>query len=95
MFNAALNRNFEDLHKNFKEIRNGGNIYLGDDCPYKIMGYGDIPVTLPNDSIRCIHNVMYVLGIKKKLICVSTITDKNFKVEFFKAHSIVKDFLDH
>jgi hypothetical protein len=38
---------------------------------------------------------MYVPGIKKKLIFVSTITDQNLKVEFFKTHCIVKDLLDH
>ena len=40
-------------------------------------------------------NVVYVLGIKKFFISVSTITDQNLKVEFFKNYCIVKDLLDH
>jgi hypothetical protein len=32
--------------------------------------------------------------IKKKIIFVSTITDKNIKVEYFKNYCIVKDLLD-
>jgi hypothetical protein len=34
----------KDWYENFKEISNGGNIYLGDDRAHQIKGYGDIPV---------------------------------------------------
>jgi hypothetical protein len=84
-----------EWYTNFKETHNGAHIYLGDDRAYQIKGYGDIPVTFPNGTVRHIHNVLYVPGIKKKLISVSTITDQNLKVEFFKTYCIVKDFLDH
>lgn len=59
------------------------------------MGYGYITMTLPNGSVNCIHNVMYVLRINKNLIFMSTITDQNLKVKFFKTHCMVKDLLDH
>jgi hypothetical protein len=52
-------------------------------------------VTLPNGTVRHIRNVVYVPGIKKNLISVSTITNQNLKVEFFKNYCIVKDLLDH
>jgi hypothetical protein len=39
--------------------------------------------------------VLCLPGIKKNLISVSTITDQNLKVEFFKNYCIVKDLLDH
>jgi hypothetical protein len=52
-------------------------------------------VTLPNGTVHHIRNVVYVPGIKKNLISVSTITDQNLKVEFFKNYCIVKDLLDH
>jgi len=84
-----------DWYQTFKETSNGSNIYLGDDRAYQIKGHGDILVTLPNGSDRLIQNVVYVPGIKKNLISVSTITDQNLKVEFFKSHCIVKDLLDH
>jgi hypothetical protein len=80
---------------NFKETHNGDHIYLGDDHSYQIKGYGYIPVTLLNGTVRHIHNVVYVHGIKKNLIYVSTITDQNFKVEFFKTYCIVKELQDH
>jgi hypothetical protein len=80
---------------NFKETHNGAHIFQGDDLSYQIKGYGDIPITLSNGIFRQIHNVVYVPRIKKNLIYVSTITDHNLKVEFFKTHCIVKDLQDH
>jgi hypothetical protein len=85
----------KNWYANFKETRNGANIYLGDDRAHLIKGYGDIPVTLSNGTVHHIRNVVYVPGIKKNLISVSTITDQNLKVEFFKNYCIVKDLLDH
>jgi hypothetical protein len=85
----------KNWYANFKETHNGANIYLGDDRTHQIKGYGDIHVTLLNGTVRHIRNVVYVPGIKKNLISVSTITDRNLKVEFFKNYCIVKDLLDH
>jgi hypothetical protein len=81
-------------YTNFKETQNGASIYLGDDRTHHIKGYRDILVTLSNGIVRHIRNVVYVPGIKKTLISMSTITDKNLKVEFFKNYCIVKDVLD-
>ena len=77
--------------ENYHETNNGANIYLGDDHSHQFKGYGDVLVTLPNGCVKQIHNVMYVLGIKKNLISVSTIIDQDLKVEFLKSHCVVKD----
>jgi hypothetical protein len=61
---------------NFKETHHGGHIYLGGDHSYQIKGYGDILVTLSNGTVRHIHNLVYVPGINKNMIFVSTITNK-------------------
>jgi hypothetical protein len=45
-------------YANFKETQNGASIYLGDDRAHQIKGYGDIPVTLSNGTVRHIHNVV-------------------------------------
>ena len=81
-------------YEDFKETSNGENIYLGDDRGYQIKVYGSIPVVLPDGNIRHIHNVMYLPGIKKNLISVSTMTDQNLKVEFYKSYCVIKDLLD-
>jgi hypothetical protein len=80
-------------YTNLKETQNGANIYLGDDQAHQIKGYGDIHVTLENGTVCHIHNVFY--GIEKHLIFVSTITNQNLNVEFFKNYFTVKDLLDH
>ena len=54
-----------------------------------------ISVNLLDGQFKQIHNVKYVLGIKKNLIYVSTITDNDMKVEFDKYKCHVKDVQDH
>jgi hypothetical protein len=71
------------------------HIYLGYNRSHKIQGYGLISVNLPNGQLRQIHDMMYVLGIKKNLIYVSTITDNNLKVKFGKLRCVVNDVQDH
>lgn len=85
----------KDWYENFKEVSNGGNIYLGDDHAHQIKRYGDIPVTLPNGTIKWIDIVIYVPEINKNMIYVSKITNNNLNVEFLKTHCIVKELLDH
>jgi len=72
----------KDWFENYHETNNGANIYLRDDRSHQLKGYGDAYVTLPNGCVKQIQNVMYVSSIKKNLISVSTITDKDLKVEF-------------
>jgi hypothetical protein len=91
LVHMTCNKNW---YTNFKETQNGVSIYVGDDRAHQIKGYRDIPVTLSNGIVRHIRNVVYVPGIKKNLIFVSTITDQNLKVEFFKNYCIVKDLFD-
>jgi hypothetical protein len=95
-FGASVHMTYnKNWYVNFKETQNGASIYLGDYRAHQIKAYGDIPVTLPNGIVRHICNVVYVPVIKKNLISVTTITDQNLKVEFFKNYCIVKDLLDH
>ena len=74
----SCNRNWFD---SYCETNDGANIYLGDERSHQIKGYVDITVTLPNGSVKQIHNVMHVPSIKKNLIYVSTIADQDMKVD--------------
>ena len=62
---------------------------------HEVQGYGVISVNLPDVQLKKIHNVMYVSGIKKNLICVSAIADNDMKVEFDKYKCHVKDVQDN
>jgi hypothetical protein len=89
----SCNRNwFDTYHENINDVH---KIYLGDDRSHEIKGYGDLSVTLPTSEVKQIHNVMYVPGIKKNLISVSTIANQDLKVEFVKSQCVVKDIQDH
>ena len=70
----------KDCFEFLEETASGSKIYLGDENMYEIKGYGDIPVKLPSGDIKHLKNVLYVLGIKKNLISVSTITDQDMQV---------------
>ena len=65
----------KDWFEFLEETSCGSKIYLGDDSGYEIKGYGNIPIKLPSGDIRHLKNVLYVPGIKKKLVSVSMITD--------------------
>ena len=58
----------------FQENDNGRKVHLGDNRSHDVKGCGDISVRLPNGHVKKLSNVMYVLGIKKNLILVSTIS---------------------
>ena len=84
----SCNKNwFDEYHDNI----DGTHIYLGDNRSHKVQGYGVICVNLPNGQMKQIHNVMYFPGIRKNLISVSTITDRNLTVEFMQSNCYVKD----
>jgi hypothetical protein len=85
----------KEWYDEYYENIDGTHIYLGDNRSHKVQGYGVISVNLPDGQMRQIHNVMYVPGIKKNLIYVSTITDNDLKVEFGKSRCVVKDIQDH
>ena len=77
--------------KNFQEKNDGRKICLGDNRSHDVKGCDDISVQLPNGHVKQLFNVMYVLGIKKNLIFVSTIVVQGLKVKFLKTNFQVKD----
>lgn len=74
---------------------NGTYVYLGDGISLKVQGYGMIYVNMLDGQLKEIHNVLYVLEIKKNLIYVSSVTGQDLKVEFVKSGCVVKDIHDH
>ena len=81
---------FDEYHENI----NGTSVYVGDNKPLQVQGYGIIGVMLRNGKERQSHDVMHVLGIKRNVIYVSTISNQVLKAEFVKSQCIVKDIQD-
>lgn len=50
-----------------------------------------MPVKLPSGDIRHLKNVLYVPGIKKKMVSVSMIIDQDMQVQFCKTNCVIKD----
>ena len=55
---------------------------LGDDSTYKIEGVGSTSLQLVLGTVLHIDDVLYVLGLKKNLLSVSSLEDKGFRVLF-------------
>ena len=68
---------------------------MGDNRSHRVHGYGVISLNLPDGQLKHIHNVMYVPGIKKNLIYVSSVTNNDMKAKFDKYKCHVKDVQDH
>ncbi|KAJ4744606.1 Gag-Pol polyprotein [Rhynchospora pubera] len=66
---------------NYKDV-DGGNVYLGDSRPCKILGVGDVELEQANGRRCKLSNVRYVPKITKNLISVGQLDDGGFVVSF-------------
>jgi hypothetical protein len=58
------------------------NIKLGDEYQYPIKGVGEYSYKLNSGKPMKMKKVIYVPGLKKNLLSISTLDKKGFKVEF-------------
>jgi hypothetical protein len=84
-----------DWFETYHDKSNGAKIYLGDDRCHEKKGHGDVCVIFPNGHVKKIKNVIYVLGIEKNLISISTTIHQSLIVELVKSSCLVKDTYDH
>lgn len=59
-------------------------IILGDNSSYLVKGFGFVSFHLDYGEIIHIHDVMYILGLKKNLVSISALVDKGMRVAFHK-----------
>jgi hypothetical protein len=57
-------------------------VELGDDATYAIQGVGSTSFQLDSGILLHIDGILFVLGLKKKLLSISALEDKGFKVTF-------------
>ena len=67
------------------EVKNGGMVTFGDNDKEKIIGIGNIGITLST----CIENILLVDGLKHNLLSISQLCDKGYKVVFESSMCIV------
>lgn len=59
-------------------------IILGDNSSYPVKGLGSIKFDLEYEELVVLHEVMYVLKLKKNLISISTLEEKWLGVALIK-----------
>jgi hypothetical protein len=58
------------------------NVKLGDDYQYPIKGVGEASYKLDSGKAMRMKDVLYVPGLKKNLLSISTLDEKGFRVAF-------------
>ena len=69
----------------FRDLREGGigiHVELGDDARYQAQGVGTDSFERESGKPLSFADVLYVLGLIKDLISVSTLEDKGYQVKF-------------
>jgi hypothetical protein len=77
----------------FTRLQEGGVnlvIELEDERRYKAQGVGIVSFQRESSKPLWIANVLYVLGLTKNLISVSTLEDKGYEVTFCKGRVFVR-----
>ena len=73
-------------HKRFfKDLQEGGtgiHVELGDDAWYQAQGVGTVSFERESGKPLSFADVLYVPGLTKNLISVSTLEDKGYQVKF-------------
>ncbi|KAL2231694.1 UNVERIFIED_CONTAM: Retrovirus-related Pol polyprotein from transposon TNT 1-94 [Sesamum indicum] len=59
-----------------------GLLYLADNKPLKIVGKGDVRIKSTNGSCSILHDVRYILGLKRNLISVGQLDSDGFHTTF-------------
>ena len=68
----------------FKDLQEGGtgiHIELGDDARYQVQGVGIVSFSRESGKPFSFADVLYVPGLTKNLISVSTLEDKGYQVK--------------
>lgn len=71
-----------DQFTQFSEKRLNLEVELGDEWIVRVVGAGTISFQMESLTPLMVSEVLYVLGLKKNLIWVSTIEDKGYEVTF-------------
>ena len=74
-------------HKRFfRDLQEGGtwiNVELGDDAWYQAQGVGTVSFEREFGKTLSFADVLYVPGLTRNLISVSTMEDKGYQVNFY------------
>jgi hypothetical protein len=81
---SGVSRHMTIVHENLIDITQCGDVevVLGDDQEVKVAGYGTVSFWRESLPPMTFTEVLYVSGLKKNLVSVSTIEEKGYEVLF-------------
>ena len=66
------------------ESYDGGDVFLGDDSSYKIIGRGRVKVRFRDGRVKTLPGVLHIPGLARNLLSVSKMSDAGIQVIFNK-----------
>lgn len=60
----------------------GRKVTCANNSSYLIKGVGEISFTVPDGTDLCLPNVLFVPGIKKNLLSISSLSKSGYRVTF-------------
>ncbi|MCO5548434.1 hypothetical protein L7F22_001890 [Adiantum nelumboides] len=81
----------KDLFSSLDAAPAGKKVTCANNASYPIKGVGKILITISNGSDLCLPDVLYVPGIKKNLLSVSSLAKNGLRVIFEDDRCIVRD----
>jgi hypothetical protein len=82
---SGASRHMKTIREHLIDLTQCGDaeVLLGDDQEVKVVGCGTIPFRRESLSPMTLTEVLYVPGLKKNLVSVSTIEEKGYEVFFY------------
>lgn len=90
MVDSGASRHFSgyrEVLSNLVERETNWKIILGDNSTYLVKGFGSVTFHLDYGEIVHLHDVMYVLGLKKNLVSIYVLEDKGMRVAYIRERS--------
>ena len=84
---SGASRHMSGVQEQFSELNprtNQHDIILGDDRAMRVVGVGDVTFQRESQAPLRLTDVLYVPGLRKKLVSISCIEDMGFAVLFEK-----------
>ena len=69
----------------------GKQVTCANNSSYRIKGVGEISFTIADGTYLCLSDVLYVPGIKRNLLSVSSLPKNGFRVIFEDDRCVVRD----
>ena len=75
---AGYKENLSEVVEKESHLR----VVLGDDSNYTVKGFGSTSLQLESNDLLHLNDVLYVPGMKRSIVSISSLEDKGYRVTF-------------